>query len=600
MLSGLPDLAIPALREDTVTLFYPYPSGQFGVLPNTLSVPVSPGGIPDLSLTVVRGCWPGAPPEPHAVLDLRLVAGYPMAQAEELARRHRPDLPVRPVPPVGGFMHLAATAPDLVVPTALGEPAVLALDCLGRGRYTARLPADAAPFVESLLASGEAPVQAVAELEYLGVGNRLNAQVRFSPSVLLSELTGEGADAVSRDKLLRRLRDELTDLALDVTAHQPPDPQILAEAMLDRLRARFGRPAPATPGTSEPRLAFPAVDLPDMVTWDLAEPAITWRPLTLQLDALAAVRGYTAQHGTGALVHRRTVPPLFTGQLMVTAAASLPATRPGVLRIGVELSAPPRPPVRPQEARDEAEFVAPDDLATLRLRLSPAEAAEYDRVTYTVLRSNGNQMLRSPAVHCNGPSLSLGAKDFPITFLPVRVDDALLDLATARVRFTPGDPAYAPQEAELTRAQPATAFAEPADSTTPGALKVCLRPFDPEASPIDADVPLDAAALLDIHMLPGAGPQEVRVTAHLHDPDQPEVLAVQLVPEDRTHDDTAIGLVVLTRARPTVTWTYLPVSPFRPGFRWRWFGAGEEPAPWSGVCNPGQALELTARSANPP
>jgi hypothetical protein len=587
-LTGLPDFGLPS-PPGPVRLLAPYGSGPFTVLPDRLAVPAGPDGVPELSLALVRGTVPWLPPDPYGLLDLRLAPDYQLAEALELARGLRADAAVVPFTVGDGFLRLLPAAAEVKVPAPLTSPLALAFDGLDRGRLTVTLPEDAAVFAEGLLGGGVVAVRAHAELEYPGVAPRLAASVGFDPAALLPALAALGeAGVVARDDLLALLATGLAGLPLELQAAAGIDQGALAATLVDWLRARYAALAPAPAAGPAAFLRLPADAPAGHVTWDLSEALATWRPLVLDLDPLAGVRAFVAANGTSALVTRSIVPPLLTGQLSVTVSANLPAVRLGVLELGVELVAPPRPPLRPQRSSALARLEPPADSATLRLRLSPAEPPEFTCQVYAVVPGGGNEPVRGPAAPRRGDTVLLGAADLPLSFVPVRADPAVLALSTVQVRFQPGDPALPAQQAELGPERPAVAFTQPAQGASgPGSLVVECRPLD-GAAPVRLG-PLEGAPLaITLASLPGSGPQEVSVSAVFPGPDG--LVAVDLLAEARPEEPAWISTLALTPDRPQRIWRYAAPSPFHAGYRWRPYRSTPPPAPWSDVLPAGTPL----------
>jgi hypothetical protein len=603
-LTGLPDFGLP-VPPGAVRVLFPYGSGPFTVLPDRLEVPAGPDGVPELALTLVRGTVPWLPPDPYGVLDLRLAPDYQLDEALELALGLRPDAAVTPFTVSGGFLRLLPTAAEVDVPEALTRPVALAFDGLDRGRFTVTLPMDAAVFAEGLLSGGVVAVRAHAELEFPGVAPRLAASVGFNPGILLPALAGLGeGGVVARDDLLSLLATGLPGLPLELQAERGLDPAELAGTLVDWLRARYATLAPAPVPGPAAFLRLPAEAPAGHVTWDLSQALATWRPLVLDQDPLAGVRSFVAANGTSALVARSAVPPMPTGQLSVTVTANLPAVRLGVLELGVELVAPPRPPVRPQQSSAVARLDPPADRASLRLRLSPVEPPEYTCQAYAVVAGGGNEPLRGPAVPRRGDTVALGAADLPVTFVPVRADPAVLALATVHVRLQFLDPGLPAQDADLDPKRPAVAFTRPvpalgSPAPAPGSLTVDCRPLD-GAAPVRLG-PRDAAPLvITLASLPGSRPQEVSVSAVF--PGSDELVAVDLLAEGRPEETAWISTLALTPDRPQRTWRYAASSPFHAGYRWRPYRSAPPSAPWSPVLPAGTPLvvEPEPRPPAPP
>lgn len=610
-LTGLPDFGAPLLAG---AVRYPYGSGSFTVLPDQLNVATRPDGTPDLLVTLVRGAVPSLPPDPHGVIDIRLTPDYRLDEALALARQHRPGATVRPFTVSAGFLRLQPATSGVPVPESLTVPVPLTFDGLDRIRFTATVPMDAAVFVQGLLTGGTLGLRAHAELEYPGVAPRLPATVSFNPHALLSAIGGGdpgivgggdrvggaaepvgGGGPVARDDLLTLLTTRLAELPVHVDGDPGVDPGLLAATLVDWVRARYALPAPAPVAGSRTYLSLPAEVPSGHVTWDLRQPLPTARSLVLDLDPVTSARAFVLAHGVDALVTRRVVPVLQTGQLSVAVTANLPAVRLGVLELGVELVAPPRPPVRPQQVSAHTQLDPPADTAPMRLRLSPAEPPEFISVAYAVMPDGGNEPLRGPAVPRHGDTVRLSVTDFPLTFLPVRADPAVLALSSVHVRFQPGDPTLPAQEADLDGAQTAVAFTQPVTAVG-GVLTIEFRPRD--GSPAVQLGPLDAAPqILTLASLPGYGPQQVTVTGVFFRPD--DLVAIDLLTEGRPEDPAWISTILLTADRPTRIWRYAAESPFHAGYRWRRYRSTPPPDPWSDVYPASAPLTVQAEPASP-
>jgi hypothetical protein len=70
-------------------------------------------------------------------------------------------------------------------------------------------------------------------------------------------------------------------------------------------------------------------------------------------------------------------------------------------------------------------------------------------------------------------------------------------------------------------------------------------------------------------------------------------LAIDLLPEEKSGDDTAASTFMCTAAEPKGTWGYTTSSPFRSGYRYRKSAVGSnQPGPWSDVLSPFTPLML--------
>ena len=105
-------------------------------------------GLPDLSLELVRGKTPSAPPKPYGVLDLRVAAGDPAPGALEAARGQDPRAFITPAVFGDGFVRLQVVAGQGALAPALREelaqPFALASNGLDSTRLIRRLTPEAA------------------------------------------------------------------------------------------------------------------------------------------------------------------------------------------------------------------------------------------------------------------------------------------------------------------------------------------------------------------------------------------------------------------------------------------------------------------------
>lgn len=591
-LTGLPDFGLP---PPTPVLHQPYGSGPFTVLPEGMDVPAAVDGVPQLRVTLVRGAAPDLPPAPYGVVELRLVPRYRLDDALAVARNRTPGATVEPFVAAGGFLRLVAV-PGAVLPVELTDPVSMAVDGLDRARCTVRVTAAGAALLVQLLADGLLGVNALVELEYRGVAPRLPATVVFDPAEFLPALAG-GQEVMAREDLLGRLATDVGALPLEILHAADLDPAVLAEALVDRVGTRFGAVAPAPTGAAQRggHLRLPADPPAGRFTWDLREPVATTRVLVLTADPMADVRAFVQAHGADALVRRRTVPPLSTGQLDVTVTVNLPERPVGVLDLGVELAAPPRPPWRAHRVAAVVPLTGSADDRSARLRLAPGEPPELTSTTYVVVADGTNDPRYGPVVAQHGDQVRLGVGDFPVAFLPLRVDAGLLELCTVVASFEPADPGWPPGQVELDAAHPVAAFTQPPGAAA-GALTLELRPLD-GAPPLSLGPLPGVPRTLTAAALPGYGPQEVSVTVA---PLPEGATAVDLVPEDRSDAPEAVTTVALTADRPAAVWRYLPASPFRAGYRWRHYAGTGAPAPWSPVQTAGTPLVVTPQPNHVP
>jgi hypothetical protein len=263
-----------------------------------------------------------------------------------------------------------------------------------------------------------------------------------------------------------------------------------------------------------------------------------------------------------------------------------------VLEIGVTLVAPADPPRRPQAAVASAALMPPDDRATLALTLGAGAAPEYRYTTYAALQQDGGvTRLEGPEREHAGAWLSLTPDDFPVDFVSVSADRALLSLAAVSGTLAWGGPEPGARSFALDLASPALALALPRGAPD-AALTIAAQ--ERAGGRTLRLGPLPAKSLrVGTYSFAEYGPHAVEVTCAFDDASQ--ICAIELLPEDRSDTDEALAVLVFTPARPSRTWTWFARSPFAPGYRYRpRRDPGQPPAPWSAVQSPFEPLAIRA------
>jgi hypothetical protein len=183
----------------------------------------------------------------------------------------------------------------------------------------------------------------------------------------------------------------------------------------------------------------------------------------------------------------------------------------------------------------------------------------------------------------------LGPDQFPVTFVPVEASTALLSLATLDGTCTQmGNAGQVTSKFDLDAQHPAAAVTDPK-----GAQDVTLQ--IQAVTPSGQTITFGPMPLGNIHLdlcsFPQYGPQTVQIDCTF-DPSK-KSYAIELVPESQSNAQPAV--VLFTPEKPSHQWTYLALSPFQPGFRYREYrNPGEAPAPWSDLQAPSLPLHLTA------
>jgi hypothetical protein len=584
---GLPDFAQP-IQLDRGLVFYPYEGvGPFLVVPSGLTVGDRGDGQPDFGLTLVRGQSPLLPPKPYGMLDFALQPEVPIAAALMAVRQPAPQALVQPVTFSSGWLRLYPAVKGAALAAELTVPIGLAWNGLTTGRYHLRLTDTTAVMLKGALISQVLQIMARAELEIVGIAPRLPLTVQFDPAVLLAQLVslGNGQRQVADAAIVEYFRQDPALLPLTLSGAMPAR-EDFALTMADWVRAHYGQFGPAATATS-PAMITLATATPGLQTWDLAQPQVTARTVVLTLDPLESARQLVQAQGLNAVLHETIVPPLPTGTLAVTVQANLPAPLLGVLALGVTLTAPPVLPHRPQAKIASAELTAALEAGPLRLQLSPLEPPQYTVATYVILAdAQGAEQLWSAEMPGQGDRLLLQPNQFPVNFITVGADRALLQQATLQGQccWQEGDTARS-QPFTLTGTQPLMTLALPKTALHP-TLEFTARSIAGTQTRTIAPFPARNYQV-GLHSFPEFGPQQVPITCEFVD--HRPFYAIDLQPEASTD----ISLLMFTPAAPEQVWQWLVSSPFQSGYRYRPHrDPGLTVAEWSPDQSPGIALTL--------
>ncbi|MGV0025917.1 hypothetical protein [Phormidesmis priestleyi] len=587
---GLPDFHQPIQSEDG-QIFFSYETGGRFVLPNALSIANRSNAQPDFALTLVRGQNPTLPPKPYGLLDFQLRPHYSLDAALNLVRKQDLQATVQPIGFQSGFLRLYPEVDD--IPDDLKVPIPLAWNGLTSARYSLKLSESTAIALKGALTGKILRLRGQAEMETIGVAPRLPIRVRFDPATLLNQLAalGNAQRQIACDDILNFFRKDLRALPLEAISAMPLEGFLegFAEAMTDWIRAYFGTfiPSPSNDGRSYIALSS---ENHGSFEWDLSQPLQAYRTIVLSLDPLAAARQLVQDQGLDAVFQELTVPPIPTGTWTIRASANLPDRRPGIIAIGVTLKSPPALPYRPQARIASAEFIPPNDTATLTLRLSPIEKLDYQFFTSVVLEdANGTQELKSQEVTYQGERLSIRPDQFPVKFLIIEGTQSLLALATIRgiCRWQEIERINT-QTFELTAAESVIALALPRDVSN-ATLEIFAQSLeDNQTLQID---PFPAKnCQLGLHSFREYGAHQISVECEFSDV---KLWAIDLLPDGAPQSE--ISVLFFTPSQPQKTWSWLAKSPFRSGYRYRPHPTLDAPlADWSALQPPFAPLKIQA------
>ncbi|QWP76954.1 hypothetical protein J5226_00660 [Lysobacter sp. K5869] len=531
----------------------------------------------------------------YSILSLAFAADFGLSEARQAAFDLGQRVQLAPLAVEGGWLRLNAVQ-ALDLPPALGELLSLDAASLGAMNLAVRLDSAGTDLFVAALQRGLLAVGASAWLRVRGVAERVPLTLTFDPAALLAAVRAlaGGGNEIDAALLRQRLLDAPHLLGLGLPERSADiAKETLADAVLDRIAARFATPKPSPADAPVgATLAFDAAAMSSgRVQWNLADALLAPRLLILEADPLGPLRTLPAGELHDRVVRRFDARALASGWRSLSVRANLPSRRVGVVSAQVDVQVPAKPPARMFTVKATAPLTATDRPTTLDLRLSPTETLAYQWQTSAVLLSDGRaETLKGPLRSGEREHLLVGVDDFGLRWLPVEAEPAFLqqaDIDAECFGTRKGKPWSA--RGTLDAARPELAFAVPFD-VDDAAIRAVARAKSDGAQRAMAPQPADSLRL-DAFSFDGSGSRELALECEFDD--DARQCAIEIAPEDGIDDPQRRKRLSFTRARPRQDWGWLALSPFRGGYRWRW----NAQATWSPVLQPDAPLRLRSSEA---
>lgn len=588
---GYPDWQAPLTLGGRLAYAAFEQPGRFYAVPAALEAR-GEGDRPPLQLDLYQQDRGHAGLAEFGLLALRYAADFSLPALYEAAAGMAVAPRFEPLPVESGLLRLTSAA-ALALPDAVSAPRPL--DVAGAGSLAGgvRLDAMAAELFVGALRQGLATLGAEAWIVARGVAARGPGRMDVDLAVLAAALGTGPADAGMSDDglhavdaLLDRLAEAPESLGVRLTPSPAPDERrATAQAVLDRLLDRYAVVAAPPAGRAGSWVRFDRERMATgFATWPLDEPMLAPRCFALRTDPLGPLRQLPLSELEGRVVRRHAVPALATGwqRLVVDTTISLPLL--GAATSTLELQAPPHPPLRPTTLRRSLVLEAASLPALVDLRLAPGEALRYE---WQAVAFVGSEAVRGPMRTSERQHLVIVPDDFGVDLVRLEADAGWLSEAVTEFTcrgLRPGGPWQV--LGRLDEPPGHATIAVPRDVSVATLEARAAARLDGRRCAM-APVPL-ASMRLDAFSFDGTG---LRTVALRLDPAH-DGCTVELCPEDGAGDPARHARLRLTPAQPEASWTWLALSPFCTGYRWRLAGETR----WSDPRQPGTPLALPGGS----
>lgn len=533
-----------------------------------LGIGADMGGRPLVHLSLTRAALPGRPPDPFATLDITVTCRRDLNPALTALRNLRPGATLTPLAP--DRCQIALGDPLLSAP---GGDAVDMLSS-GQSRMIRGLSWEAGLALEAMWQAGDNPLLLSGAACFAGVSPRVGATVVFDESLLTALAPRLPASAFTRDALEATLLAGVEALPMTgTTGITGSFRDALCAALADRIYGTLTDPVGHdTEGRPLARLR----DRIDPTRWNLLQPHLTRRWLSLSALPDDPLDRYLAAHGGAGLVTRSVLPVFPKTRHRLECHVNFPAQTPGVHALGVTAQAPARPPERPAAATATGMLDPDRGSLPLTLNLSAGEALGYTLSCFCVVETaSGVQQFFGPPQRRGDRLPVVSPADFGVRIYQIDASAPLPDMADLALtcRYRIGGQTIT-QEMPVTT--DSTAIIVPLDATD-GTMTLTATAEGTTLA--TEDMPLRSMTF-SAHLFSGYGPQVATITMAVSDTDTHGV-EVQAGNGD-------IQTLAFNRDTTTRSYPYFSASPFDAGFRYRRMGDAD----WQHHADPQVPLTL--------
>lgn len=419
-----------------------------------------------------------------------------------------------------------------------------------------------------------------------GVSPRLAYRVEFDARALILALAAgvEGAHAVGDtgivfpyDGLTLYLSRNLTRLPLDIDppppANDPAGDLLLSQALLDRLYNLYGAPSAGPAAGNVAQILLTPPPHTGRTRCDLANIALTQRPLCFTLDPFAAAQ-QIAKVSPDTIIHRTTAPPLPAGEREINVFYAYPLGLQSGVTIDIQLTVPPGN-IYPIEQTQTLALRPDRTWLTFKFHNSALDAQPFFyqiRVNYP--QDGVYRTLPGEQRRCDEDNLVLDYAALPCRFLTLYLDPTFAQQSRL------GGPYYS-ADWRQTWALSASApyFSAPilGDPTFAEATAYSLS--GDGAVPLPA--PIVQNATIGAYSFPQFGAQQATITVRLPPQSLSAVLSFQPQDSERISDRT------FTHSQPSFVYKWNVTSIFAAGFRYK-----TPTGPWSPYVTGDQTIDI--------
>ncbi|MCC6456068.1 MAG: hypothetical protein IT328_14030 [Caldilineaceae bacterium] len=604
---NLPDFSHPIQHPEYILFPAADVPNLYVHLPRTLEIASrDDAATPDFMLELVRGFSPFLPPKPYGLLDFRLRPAAFSVQALTDLRLANPQAVVAPAAMTRGWLRLKPTVGSEIDAgeldaAELAAPIELASNGLEMLRLFRRLSPDGISLLKQVLQKSLMTFVAQVEVEIQGLAPRLPVELTLQGVALLERLNGMARQQrITYPQLVDFWKQDAALLPVEFASDLAQvDRDLLAIALADWTIADYGVYTPCTGEPLQPTVLLHGQQPPQILRWNLAQRKVVHNVFLLDSDPFTMAQQTVSAQGIEALYHETIVPPVQTGAVSLSVATNLPSAIQGVLELGVNLFAPPRPPARVHALTASLQFDLQDAASleaaqTVNWLFAPLEAVEFELSTFALAQTaSGPQLLQGNSRPHAGTYLLLNVADFPLRFVSIRADASLLASASivGNSSYPADNGSVVEHPFELTSSNPLVTLSIPLAHVEQAQVRLEARSLAADAQLPIGTFPAQSQRL-SLFSLPTYGPHAIDIEV-IFDQALPLLAFEFLAEEDAEHLEKAAPLA-FTPAQTKGRWSYFATSPFRAGYRFRRLPNDGSVEDWSSLQSPFTPLRLLA------
>lgn len=559
------------------------------VIPNRLDIHASSESdeTPVFRFEAIRGITPFSKPEPYGLFEIQL---SPVDISQEVMNTIQDKWQASTVftPDFSsGYLGLSLIANDGENLSDELESAVQLTHLpLSRLRFVRRVSMDYLKLVKEALHKELILLKAYGLFSVKGFSPTFPVTIAFNPEVLTQTLINEmelDASAIRLSTLREFFEKPLAELPVTVQAQEEPEQNFLTASLIDWYTNRFCTIKPPTVNDDEVVFILNEdAKTSGSFTWDLSEPIVVERFNYFTFDALEAARRLLKERSVDELFTTTVVEPVPTGFLRIEVFHPFFQIPVGIRQVGIKLSAPPNPPLRPQAIHKTVVFDRGQGKKPVTLQFSSSEKPSYQVTPFAIYGDQeGTKEVLGELTETAEQELVVEQESFPFRFITFTCSANIMAQASLTLvlkKESQVEALFKPVVLDSNKSS--IMFALPKDDSSEFICDVAARDLLTQEV-VTTSIPILSDHKIDLSSFREYGSHEVTIQ---FDAPEGKTVGIDLLPAHLEPDSASITTIAFNNNRQVANWSWFSPSIFKAGFRYRFHG--ESNVTWSEIQSP--------------